>query len=247
LKRLLYILALAAALSLSGCAGGTPGAERAGAPEGTPTVFPETAEAEERTEPSAPAHQTAAGIPALEREETESGTEAPSGEPEGVIYEEEPAEEEPAGSAEPEPETPEDPLQDVPGPEPEAAPEEDAAPEPDPEAPGPEEGPAVPEPSPEEPAAEEPEPSEEPAEPEFDIGYWVSRAAEMAVGKGLALDASATACWDNPITANARCVYLERDLESRLGRYAGDGEITAVWIWYEDLGDGAYLIYVGYA
>ena len=42
-------------------------------------------------------------------------------------------------------------------------------------------------------------------------------------------------------------ILLERDLNARLDRYAGDEDITDVWIWYEDLGEGRYLIYIGYA
>ena len=94
----------------------------------------------------------------------------------------------------------------------------------------------------------EPEPETVPeSESSFDIDYWVSYAYSLAAGKGLNLDPSATDCWDNPITANADCIYLERDLNNRLDRYAGDEEITDVWIWYEDLGEGRYLIYIGYA
>jgi len=84
-------------------------------------------------------------------------------------------------------------------------------------------------------------------EPVFDIDYWISYAQGLAQSKGLRLDATATECWDNPITANASCIYLERDLNARLDRYAGDEDITDVWIWYEDQGNGRYLIYIGYA
>jgi len=90
--------------------------------------------------------------------------------------------------------------------------------------------------------AQEPEP-----EPDFDIGYWISYAKGTAAEKGLALDSSAVDCWDNPITANPDCVYLERDIDARLSRYAGDKDITAVWIWYESIGTNKYLIYIGYA
>lgn len=94
----------------------------------------------------------------------------------------------------------------------------------------------------------EPETDPEPTEaPEFNIGYWISYAQSTATRKGLNLDSSAVDCWDNPISANANCIYLERDINSRLSRYAGDEEITDVWIWYEDLGGGEYLIYIGYA
>ena len=96
------------------------------------------------------------------------------------------------------------------------------------------------------PAITEPEPTSEP-EPTFDIDYWISYAKSTAVSLGLTLDSSATDCWDNPITAKPTCIYLERDISSRLNRYAKDEEITAVWFWYECIGTGSYLIYIGYA
>lgn len=92
------------------------------------------------------------------------------------------------------------------------------------------------------PAITEPEP-----EPAFDIGYWISYAKSTAVSLGLTLENSATECWDNPITADQGCIYLERDINSRLKRYAADESITDVWIWYECVGTGSYLIYIGYA
>ena len=96
------------------------------------------------------------------------------------------------------------------------------------------------------PAITEPEPTPE-TEPVFDIDCWISYAKSTAVSVGLTLDSSATDCWDNPITAKPTCIYLERDIRSRLNRYAKDGEITAVWIWYECVGTSSYLIYIGYA
>lgn len=54
-------------------------------------------------------------------------------------------------------------------------------------------------------------------------------------------------CWDNPISANPNCIYLERDITARLNRYAGDGDITDVWVWYECMEENRYLIYIGYA
>ena len=92
------------------------------------------------------------------------------------------------------------------------------------------------------PTITEPEP-----EPAFDIDYWISYAKSTAVSLGLTLENSATECWDNPITAKPTCIYLERDINSRLNRYAKDGEITAAWIWYECVGTSSYLIYIGYA
>ena len=57
----------------------------------------------------------------------------------------------------------------------------------------------------------------------------------------------ATACWDNPITAGPHSLYLERDIQSRLNRYARDEDITDVWIWAEERTDGSYDLYIGYA
>ena len=92
------------------------------------------------------------------------------------------------------------------------------------------------------PAITEPEP-----EPAFDIDYWISYAKSTAVSLGLTLENSATECWDNPITADQGCIYLERDINSRLKRYAEDESITDICIWYECIGTGSYLIYIGYA
>ena len=96
------------------------------------------------------------------------------------------------------------------------------------------------------PAITEPEPTPEP-EPTFDIEHWISYAKSTAVSLGLTLDSSATDCWDNPISAEQGCIYLERDINSRLKRYAEDKSITDVWIWYECVGTSSYLIYIGYA
>jgi hypothetical protein len=90
-----------------------------------------------------------------------------------------------------------------------------------------------------------PETEPEQAAP-FDIDYWISYAKTTAQQNGLSLDSTATDCWDNPITANPNCIYLERDINSRMSRYARDG-FTCVWVWYECIGTDSYLIYVGYA
>ena len=82
---------------------------------------------------------------------------------------------------------------------------------------------------------------------DFDIDYWISFAKGYAQSVGLLLDSEAVYCWDNPIRAGAHCKYLERDIHSRLDRYKADEEITAVWIWAEEVSDGLYDIYIGYA
>lgn len=91
------------------------------------------------------------------------------------------------------------------------------------------------------------QPQEEPAEPAFDIGYWISFAQSYAKSVGLALDSGAVYCWDNPIAAGTKCNYTERDIKGYLNRYAKDGDITDVWIWYEPVSDNYFEVYIGYA
>lgn len=90
-------------------------------------------------------------------------------------------------------------------------------------------------------------PTQEPTEPAFDIGHWISFAKSYAESVGLTLNSEAVYCWDNPIDADSGCIYLERDIQSRLNRYAADGDITDVWIWYESVSANSYRIYIGYA
>ena len=88
---------------------------------------------------------------------------------------------------------------------------------------------------------------EEPTEPAFDIQTWIDYAKTYAESVGLRLESSAVDCWDNPIPAGTHCSYLKRDIQSRLNRYARDGDITDVWIWAESRSDGKYDLYIGYA
>ena len=121
----------------------------------------------------------------------------------------------------------------------------------------PQETPQAPEPEPtpspappaesEQPAEPVPPAASELAEPTFSIDYWIGYAQEYARSVGLNLDSTAVDCWDNPITAGAHCTYLERDIQSRLNRYAGDETILDVWIWAESRSDGNYDLYIGYA
>lgn len=78
------------------------------------------------------------------------------------------------------------------------------------------------------PPAEEPQqseppqestPPEEPTVPDFNIQTWIDHAKTYAVSVGLRLESSAVDCWDNPITASAHSLYLERDIESRLSSF----------------------------
>lgn len=88
---------------------------------------------------------------------------------------------------------------------------------------------------------------EEPTEPAFDIQTWIDYAKAYAESIGLRMESSAVDCWDNPISAGTHCSYLERDIQSRLNRYARDEDITDVWIWAEARSDGKYDLYIGYA
>ena len=128
----------------------------------------------------------------------------------------------------------------TPTPPPEATPIPTPVPTPEPPAPTP--APAEPTPAPAEPT---PEPVIE--EPAFDIGYWIGYAQSCAQGLGLRLESSAVDCWDNPIGAGPHSTCLERDISSRMNRYANDPDITDVWVWYESTGNGTYNIYIGYA
>lgn len=96
---------------------------------------------------------------------------------------------------------------------------------------------------------QEPEPpvAEEPTEPIFDIQTWIDYAKAYAESIGLRMESSAVDCWDNPISVGTHCSYLERDIQSRLNRYARDEDITDVWIWAEARSDGKYDLYIGYA
>lgn len=106
---------------------------------------------------------------------------------------------------------------------------------------------AAPEPGPTPVPPVQSEPPVETPPPAFSIDHWIAYAQSCARSAGLDLNPTATACWDNPITAGAHCVYLERDIQSRLNRYGRDESITAVWIWAEPRADGSYDLYIGYA
>lgn len=100
---------------------------------------------------------------------------------------------------------------------------------------------------PEPPAAVSAPESAEPEPPPFDIQHWIAYAKSYAQSVGLCLDPSAVYCWDNPIRANEKSLYLERDIQSRLNMYVNMGDITDVWIWAEETADNSYVLYIGYA
>ena len=82
---------------------------------------------------------------------------------------------------------------------------------------------------------------------EFDINYWISYAQNYAQSIGLALDETATECWDNPISVNANNENIGTDIEGRLNRYKNIEGFTSVWIWAEKISNTQYEFYIGYA
>ena len=108
-----------------------------------------------------------------------------------------------------------------------------------------------PKPEPETPPVKEevkptkPKPTEE-TKPSFDVNPYLSYAKSYAQSIGLELDSTATDCWDNPITANAKRTGIKDDIQSRLNRYKKVEGFTAVWVWAEKVSDTEYEIYIGY-
>lgn len=91
----------------------------------------------------------------------------------------------------------------------------------------------------------QPKPTEE-VKPSFDVNSYVNYAKSYAQSIGLELDSTATDCWDNPITANAKRKGIKDDIQSRLNRYKNVEGFTAVWVWAEKVSDTEYEIYIGY-
>lgn len=231
-KRYALLLAGLILLSLAGCGRQEPLPDITDNPSSVDTSADVTAAAEPNNEipdsPSAPAESEnpADSIPEtrLQAEETETPVK-----PSGTEYAAEPKEPAPA-------EEKTNPVSSAPLPE-----------EPEPQKPT--SAPTQP-PAEEPPKSEPPQesaPPEKPAVPDFNIQTWIDYAKTYAVSIGLRLESSAVDCWDNPITAGPHSLYLERDIQSRLNRYARDEDITDVWIWAEKRSDGSYDLYIGYA
>lgn len=110
----------------------------------------------------------------------------------------------------------------------------------------------LPQPEPDNPPTPEPEQEAEPDHettesepPAFDVQVWVDFAISYGQQIGLEYDASATDCWDAPITASGQSKFLERDITSRLNRYLDRG-MTGFSVWAEIRSDGKYNLYIGY-
>ncbi len=82
----------------------------------------------------------------------------------------------------------------------------------------------------------------------FDVEYYVNFAKNLARDMGYMVipDECVMGSYDTPIRAHAGCIYLERDLTSRLNFYKKtEPDVTVVWVWSEKIADGIYDIYVG--
>lgn len=88
---------------------------------------------------------------------------------------------------------------------------------------------------------------EPPPQPAFDVAYWVQFAKDYGTSIGMKLDSTATGSWDTPIGANAKCIYLERDIKDGLNWYKNDYGYEYFWVWSEQIGENRYNIYIGYA
>lgn len=86
----------------------------------------------------------------------------------------------------------------------------------------------------------------EPPTPDFEVSGYVEQAKNYGQSIGLSLDSTATACWDNPTYASATASNISGNLASLLDWYKNSG-FTGFWVWAEDLGNGAFNIYIGYA
>lgn len=89
-------------------------------------------------------------------------------------------------------------------------------------------------------------PPPEPPSPDFEVSGYVEQAKSYGQSIGLSLDSTATACWDNPTYASATSSNISGNLASLLDWYKNSG-FTGFWVWPEDLGNGAFNIYIGYA
>lgn len=233
-KRALFLIATIAAISLSACSN-TPAstADSMVAETMASTVSTESAMPEET---DSTAESTSSFEPVIElpdpvseaSKSTGTTSEAPAEHHAEVSLPPE-AESSPEPTAQPP--QPTEPAEPPATPDPVSTPEPTTTPEPIP-TPEPSEPPATPEP--------------QPTEPAFDVSQYVGYAKSYGSGIGLTLDSSAVSCWDDPLTANAGCVYLERDIRDRLGWYNASG-FTAFWVWSVDTGGGNYQIYIGYA
>ena len=68
----------------------------------------------------------------------------------------------------------------------------------------------------------------------------------MLKGIGLELDSTATDCWDNPITANAKRTGIKDDIQSRLNRYKKWKDLPQYGYGQKKVSDTEYEIYIGY-
>lgn len=86
-----------------------------------------------------------------------------------------------------------------------------------------------------------------PPEPTVNIDFYVKYAMNFAESIGLKYDTSAIDCWDNPIAVTSSSQRVVSDIESRLSRYKNIEGFEYICIWYEEVGENEFEIYIGYA
>lgn len=195
----------------------------------------ETSRMEENLDvPKSPLHQTDSSSQAIDKE---NGSQTPvfQTDSESIGANRSPVEE-PTSEATPDTVTASEPVT-----EPVTEPVQNQPQEPD-SKPDPEPGTTQEKPPEQAPGAE----TTESSAPAFDVSGYVGIAKSYGQFIGLKLDSSATACWDDPIYANADSLYIQRDIQDTLNWYKESG-FTSFWVWTENLGNNDYHIYIGYA
>lgn len=84
-------------------------------------------------------------------------------------------------------------------------------------------------------------------EKKVDINYYIVFATNYAKSIGLTIDNSATDCWDNSISVTSKTSNVKKNITDRLDRYKNIEGFSSVCIWYEEVGDNSFEIYIGYA
>ena len=82
---------------------------------------------------------------------------------------------------------------------------------------------------------------------EIDIDYYINFATNYAENIGLMIDNSAMDCWDNPISVTSKTSNVKKSITDRLDRYKNIEGFSSVCIWYEEVSDNSFEIYIGYA
>ena len=81
----------------------------------------------------------------------------------------------------------------------------------------------------------------------IDINYYIKYTKSYSKQIGLGYDATATDCWDNPITVTTKNKkYVERDIKARLDRYKNTEGLEGICVWAKTDGGDKYQLFIGY-